>query len=246
MSQDIYLCYNKFDGLYTSKNEYNSDKIELRFRTKPNSKDAYVASISLEDEKIKINIYKKYNYLNATVDYNGNTVLDFSNDKLKVLNYSSVKLFTSEPNDLMTLYTKIVSVFHQIKNKEYPIGASEYIAKIREALDAPHIQILSTFNRKKFTKWEGPSLVISYYARKTIDLIKGINECTIVNSFIILQVIDLCKIVLSKIKGLSIDYNDKRAIQFADYIESICVFMSKNNASLDFFKIFQDNSVISH
>ena len=246
MSQDIYLCYNKFDGLFTSKNEYNSDKIELRFRTKPNSKDAYVASISLEEEKIKINIYKKYNYLNATVDYNGNTVLDFSNDKLWVLNYSSVKLFTSEPNDLMTLYTKIVSVYHQNKNKEYPKGASEYITEVKQMLGVSFIQIRSTYNKEDFTTWEGPFIVTLHCARKTIDLIKGINECPIVNSFIILQVIDLCKILLSKIKGLSIDYNDKRAIQFADCIESICVFMSKNNASLDFFKIFQDNSVISH
>ena len=234
---DCYLCYSESKGLYTLRNTLSSDVIYQAH----GYKGFHCDTVEKNDIKIRFNSnfgYGSRAYLCATVEKNGQRVLDFDTSKLYILNDCSVATFNVKPYEWNTLFYKIVMASNNFNPELCSTQSIVYIERLREILNSDSVQIKESFTKEKEVVWEGDFIVTLLVSDKTKDLINGLKLAHITDKVTIEYTLKLCKELLAKFHVIDANIADSRTKRMSDTLFLIHEFMVENDCGLEFFSSF--------
>lgn len=234
---DINYClrYNEEKGLFLGKCLKCDDSIFSAY-----DKSGWVTRrFDVPNTGISIRIESNFNYgdrsyLYAVITKNQNLVLDFSIDKLYVLNHSSVSEVVVDSKDWKALFTKIVDLCKNYNENVCPTSAIRYVDEILNILESETVNVKCSFHKKESVKWDGYLLTTSYGGNKLKDLLDSLENSEIDDDVLTEHILKACKVFIRKIKNVKVDTEDRRMKKLAEALYRVIGFMMDNDEELDF------------
>lgn len=241
MNLNLCLCYSEETGLYISKCQECKETI-----FKPYDKKGYnTHKIYLPQKDIKITIksnfkYQSASFLYAEIKKEGKCLLDFSKEKLGILNHSSVRNFSVNTEDWESLFHKIAIACNQSQiNDDITQSALIYINDLKHILEQNKIQIKNTPHKEKQSIWQSKFLILLFVGDKMRDLFSALKDASIENSTINNALTILCKDYLQYLKTVDI-INDSRTVRLAQTLIEIGQFMLLHNKAIELLSMYQE------
>jgi hypothetical protein len=236
---DCSLYYSDSKGLYSSKNTFplSTGIIYQSHGYKGYHHDI----IEVNGLKIKIDSnfgYDNRSYLRASVEMNGQRLLDFDTSKLFILHNCSIATFDVKPYEWNTLFDKIIVATNNFIPKFFSKQSIAYTEKLREILNSDSVKIKGTFMNEKEYVWNGDFIVTLLVADKITDLINGFRLSQVNDKITIEYTLKLCREFLAKLRIIDADITDSRTKRLSDTLFLIHEFMYENDCGLDFFSAF--------
>ncbi len=238
MNENICLCYSKGKGFYT-RNCFECDDSVFRVY---DSKGYRTTNIEVPETEINIKIasnfgYGANSYLFATIHKSGTQILDFSIDKIGMLNHNSINEISVQPEDWNSLLESIALTCNGQNTNSRLTGAIRYIDELNKVLNAESIEIVNKQSGSP-TIWEGEFLVTLLVGDRLRDLMEGLRIANIEDEVINEHILTLCSRFVRNLKHLDINPEDSRVIRLAETLTCICEYMKGHNAELDFMLLF--------
>ncbi len=236
-SRDCCLCYSQSRGLYSSNYFVSSDTIYQAHGYEGFHYDI----VEVNGLKIRFDSnfgYGKSSYLRATVEKDGQRLLDFDPSKIHVLNNCSVASFDVKSYEWSSLFDKIIAASNNFNPELCSTQSIAYIEKLIEILNFYKINIRGTLVDDKEVLWDGEFLVALFVSYKTTDLLNGLKLSHITDRNTIENTLKLCRELLAKLHIIDADIADSRTMKLSDTLFLIHEFMYENDCGLDFFGSF--------
>ncbi len=236
-SHDCSLCYSQSKGLYSSNFTTSPDVIYRAHGYEGFHYDI----VEVNGLKIRFDSnfgYGKSSYLRATIEKNGQRLLDFDTSKSFVLNRCSVATFDVKPYDWTSLFDKIIEASQIFNPESCSSQSTAYIEQLRDILNSDSIRIRGSLVDEKEVLWEGGFIVALFVSDKTKDLLDGLKLSQITDKNTIDNTLKLCKELLAKFHIIDADIADSRTKRLSDTLFLIHEFMFENESGLDFFSSF--------
>ena len=241
------LCYSDKYGLYIDTVPEGSNPEELLYR--PQGYTGYVINkIRIPDRNIEITIltnfgYGSASYHRAAIQFGNRRILDFELSKLYVLNNCSVSTFDVPTYSWDLLFEKIIKVCNNASVDNLTISAIAYIDELSDMLDKDEISIKGEIDKEKPTKWDGAFLVTLFAGKKIQDLVKGLETAEVSDPTVLKYTMNLCRKYITKVKTLTLDYEDRRTSQLSEYLLSVHKFMCANEGGIEYLSMLLDKDV---
>ncbi len=240
MKQNINLCYSKEKGLFIGDpyKDINESIFEIY-----DYKGYKTILTEIPDEKIDIRInsnfhYDRKSYLYAEIKCNNHFWLDFSTEQLRILWNSSVTKFSVASEDWQALFNKIVNAYKTYKTTVCPIMAIRYVDELGKLFDETPIIFRAALHEENSIIWDGNCVSALYATDKLQDLLNGLQSANIDDEVLTTHILNVCHKFLRRLKQLDFKPTDPRTIRFAETLSSVCDFMVKHNAGIDFLMLF--------
>lgn len=200
--------------------------------------------IEIPDKEIKIIIcsnfnYGKQSYLYALIKCKGYPLLDFSKEKIRILNNSSLSMFSVTSGDWETLYRKIVRACNESIPKVCPVSAIEYVDELNRILENDYVEIKGVYHESKTIKWETNLLVSLLVGDRLIDLIDSLQRAQIEDEVLNEHILLVCRHYLHKIKEVNVDVSDNHTNRLAKALNYVCNFMLNHGKGIEFLTYYQ-------
>ena len=241
------LCYSDKYGLYIDTVPEGSNPEELLYR--PQGYTGYVINkIRIPDRNIEITIltnfgYGSASYHSAAVQFGNRRILDFELSKLYILNNCSVSTLDVPTYSWDLLFEKIIKVCNNASVDNLTISAIAYIDELSDMLDKDEISIKGEIDKEKLTKWDGAFLVTLFAGKKIQDLVKGLETAEVSDPTVLKYTMNLCRKYITKVKTLTLDYEDRRTSQLPEYLLSVHKFMCANEGGIVYLSMLLDKDV---
>lgn len=241
------LCYSDKYGLYTDTIPEGSNPSELLYR--PQGYKGYVINkIEIPGRNVEITIltnfeYGSVSYHSAAVQFDNRRILDFELSKLYVLRNCSVSTLDVPLYSWDSLFEKIINAYNNASLENLSTSAIAYIDGLNDMLDKNEIFIKVSLDTDKPTKWDGTFLVFLFAGKKIQDLVKGLEAADVSDSTVLKYAMNLCRKYITKVKALTLDYEDSRTSQLSEYLLSVHKFMCANEGGIEYLSLILDKEV---
>lgn len=241
------LCYSDKYGLYTDTVPEGSNPAELLYR--PQGYAGYaINKIRIPDRNIEITIltnfgYGSASYHNAAVQFGNRRILDFELSKLYVLNNCSVSTLNVPIYSWDFLFEKIIKACNNATVDNLTTSAIAYIDELSDMIEKDDISIKGYIDKEKTTRWHGTFLITLFAGKKLQDLVKGLEIAEVSDPTVLKYTMDLCRKYITKVKNLTLDYEDSRTSQLAEYLLSVHNFMCANEGGIEYLRMILDKEV---
>lgn len=241
------LCYSDKNGLYTDivPDEFTPE--ELLYR--PQGYTGYVTNkIKISGRDIEITIltnfgYGSASYHKAAVQFDNRRILDFELSKLYVLNNCSVSTLDVPTYRWDLLFEKIIIACNRASLENPTTSAIAYVDELSDMLEKDEISIKGNLDDEQMTKWEGSFLVSLHIGRKIQDLLKGFETAEVSDPTILKHTMNLCRKYITKVKALTLDYEDSRTSQLSKYLLAVHHFMCANEEGIGYLSMIFDKEI---
>ena len=241
------LCYSDKYGLYTDLVPEGSNPEELLYR--PQGYAGYVINkIRIPDRNIEIAILTNFgfgsaSYHSAAVQFGNRRILDFELSKLCVLNNCSVSTLDVPIYRWDLLFEKIIIACNNASPDNLTTSAIAYIDELSEMLEKDEISIKGYIDKEKTTRWDGTFLVFLFAGKKIQDLVRGLEAAEVSDPIVLKYTMNLCRKYITKVKTLTLDYEDSRTTQLSEYLLSVHQFMCANEGGIEYLSMILDKEV---
>lgn len=241
------LCYSDEYGLYTDTIPEGSNPPELLYR--PQGYKGYVINrIGVPGQNIKIAIltnfeYGSVSYHSAAIQFGNRRILDFEQSKLYVLRNCSVSTLDVSCYSWDLLFEKIIKAYNTASLDDLSTSAIAYIDELSDMLDKNEIFIKGSLDTDKSTKWDGTFLVSLFAGKKIQDLVKGLEVAEVSDPTVLKYTMNLCRKYITKVKNLTLDYEDSRITQLSEHLLSVHKFMCANEGGAEYLSMILDKEV---
>ena len=241
------LCFSNEKGLYTKSISEDITSEELLYRPL-----GYVGFVNdkfaIPEQDVEIEIqtnfgYRSASYHRATFKKGDLYILDFDLSKLNILNNCSVKTFDVPLYDWNRLFSKLVNAYKESNIEAYTTSSIAYLEELSEMLDKNEVIIKGSLDEQNSTQWKNDFLVVLFVGNKIRDLLRGFKFANTSDSIVIENTLNLCRKYISKVKALSLDFNDSRVSQFSETFMLIHQFMCEHNAGIEYLGLLFDKEV---
>ena len=235
------LCYSQDKGLYIKRFTENEDSKELLYR--PQGYVGFVNDrLTIPEQEVEIEIqsnfgYSSASYLRATFKRGNSFILDFDLSELYILNNCSIKTFDVPLYDWDRLFSKLVEAYKESSVEAYTTPSIAYLEELSAMLDKNEIFIKGSLDTDKPTKWDGTFLVSLFAGKKIQDLVKGLEAADVSDSTVLKYAMNLCRKYITKVKTLTLDYEDSRTSQLSEYLLSVHKFMCANEGGIEYLRL---------
>lgn len=241
------LCYSQEKGLYTKRFTENENSDELLYRPQGYvgfvKEKLAIPGLDLEIE-IQSNFgYGSASYLRAIIKKRARSLLDFDLSRMYILNNFGVRVFDVPLYEWTKLFEKIINAYKKSFIEDYTMPSIAYLDELSEMLDKEGICIHGGFEKEKSTEWKGDFLVALFAGNKIRNLLKGFKEAQLSDPIVVKYTLNLCRKYISKVKALSLDFNDFRVSQFSETFMLIHQFMWENDAGIEYLGLLFDKEV---
>ena len=242
MNRDICLCYNRENGLVSTKFCRCDDAIFITHDIKKRRTDSF----SIPDKNLTIHIMSNFNngensYLYAQIEHNGQPLLDFDKRKIRILNHSSIVQFSVIAEDWATLLNKIAYACNHHVPDVCPSAAISYVDELYSILNNDSVEIQSTWVSDK-KNWEGKLLTTLLVAIKLKDLLVWLINVNLEDEVLSEHILPLCSRFLKNLKEIGVISSRSYMESFTKTLKYVCDFMMDHGAGVEFLQYFLQTS----
>lgn len=234
MDYVICLCYSSEKGFYTkySSAPCGEDDVIFRSHEKRGYQDHRI-TVSEAETKIEINIstnfgYGHVSYLLTTISKNGLPILDFSTEKIYVINHEDVQTFVAPPKDWSNLFMQIINAIHNFQSEQYYAAAKKYVDELSKIAQTQSLTIKRfLYSGESPTRWNKKSMILLVMSDRINNLLGQLMSAKVDRRDLISTCIELCQQYLKAIaKNYPLfDLSDSRASRIEDALLIVHQFL---------------------
>lgn len=227
MDYVICLCYSSEKGFYTKCSSSSCGEDEVIFR--PHEQAGFrTHKITIPEAQIEIKIstnfgYGSMSYLIATISKEEIPILDFSAEKLCVLNNAGVQNIVVKPRDWNDLFLQIINTISGYRTEKYYNAAKAYMAELCRMNQAQSIEVKRQIHIEKTSKWDTSLLVLLRVSDCLRNLLSQLMAAHMDREDITNESISLCRQYLSVLatKYPLLNHSDTRMPQIEDALYTV-------------------------
>lgn len=175
----------------------------------------------------------------ATLSKNGAPILDFSTEKIYVLNQDDVQTFVSRPNDWTGLFKQIIDAFANFNNERYFTAAKCYVDELSKISQMQSIIVKSYLYSDRSSQWKEKKLILLVMSDRINNLLTQLMLAKVDRGDLLTECVNLCQQYLGAVAKNHplFDQSDNRESRVENALLTVHQFLHRQKSSSIFLEI---------